>query len=434
MIIKNVCLLLEALSIVICLHRLYGEKFMLDITTVIFLSVDMIIMVTINIWDIPRIQTMIIYPIIILYCGVRFGFKVKKMAVNIIVSIVLVGALQLIVAFVICYLLRLHWVTDVELIIVGCVSLIIISVIIPKSKLKKISTFLQDSEMILKIVIGISIIMILCGLIFYKKIKVLELYQTILLFSSIGFVLILSAQIIKYKIRAKESEAELKIHKLYSESFQGLIDNIRLRQHEFDNHINAIYSQHFSCHTYEELVESQKSYCEHVMKENRFNKLLFQDNSVVRAFLYVKFVEIDKLGIEISYQLSIIKLDIGIPIYKLIEVLGNLINNAVEALMVDENRKKLHVTIMETDKFYLEVRNESAYITYDMLGKLFNKGYSKKGENRGLGLYNVKQICEEYELSINCENLDIDGNNWLAFKIQSQAFDVRKIGCDDIKK
>ena len=48
MIITNVCLLLEALSIVICLHHLYGEKFRLDIATVCYLSIDMISMAAVN--------------------------------------------------------------------------------------------------------------------------------------------------------------------------------------------------------------------------------------------------------------------------------------------------------------------------------------------------------------------------------------------------
>ncbi len=37
--ITNVCLLLEMLSIVLCLHRLYGEKFRFDIVTVSFVCV-----------------------------------------------------------------------------------------------------------------------------------------------------------------------------------------------------------------------------------------------------------------------------------------------------------------------------------------------------------------------------------------------------------
>ncbi len=79
MIVTNVCLLLEALSIVICLHHLYGEKFRLDIATVSFLSIDMIIMTAINYFGLPKTYTMVIYPVIILYCGVRFGFRIKSL-------------------------------------------------------------------------------------------------------------------------------------------------------------------------------------------------------------------------------------------------------------------------------------------------------------------------------------------------------------------
>ena len=78
MIIQNVCLLLEALSMVFCLYYLYGEKFKLDIVTISYLSIHMIIMATINYYEISNTYTMIIYPIIIVYCGVRFGFQAKR--------------------------------------------------------------------------------------------------------------------------------------------------------------------------------------------------------------------------------------------------------------------------------------------------------------------------------------------------------------------
>ena len=47
-ILTNVCLLLEALSVVICLHHLYGKKFRLDIATVGLLALNMILMQSIE--------------------------------------------------------------------------------------------------------------------------------------------------------------------------------------------------------------------------------------------------------------------------------------------------------------------------------------------------------------------------------------------------
>ena len=68
MIIKNICLLLEALSIIICLHNLYNEKIKLEIITVVFLSFDMIVMTAINFYGFSQtyMTTLAIYPIIAL--------------------------------------------------------------------------------------------------------------------------------------------------------------------------------------------------------------------------------------------------------------------------------------------------------------------------------------------------------------------------------
>lgn len=422
MIITNVCLLLEALSIVICLHHLYGEKFRLDIVTVSFLSINMIIMTSINYFELSRICTMIIYPIIIIYCGLRFGFKIKELVINILLCIIIVGGIQLVVSLPFYYFLNIHSFTEIKLLVVNCISFFALLIVVNKVKMKKILSILKNKEKMLQIAISLCMILVFVWLFSYKRFKLLELNQAVLLFASVAFIFVLAGQLSKYKVKAKEAETELKMHKLYSDSFQGLIENIRLRQHEFDNHINTIYSQHYIYHTYEELVEAQKGYCQIVEEDNRFNRLLVSGNSIIIGFLYGKFVEIDKLGIEISYKVNIKEVNIGVPLYKIVEILGDLINNAVEELRETKFGDKLYVCVEESNLFMIEIRNESPYIEHNRIEQFFTKGYSKKGENRGLGLYNVKQICNEYEFHVECENVDIEGINWLSFKIEKEPF------------
>ena len=418
MIIKNVCVLLEMLSITMCLSRLYGEKYRLDIATVSLLAIDMIIMQLVQSLSLPEMFTVLIYPIIIIYCGIRFGFKIKSILVNIILCIVIIGGLEMMAMLLFYFIRGTQDFASYELLLVNCMVFAIIFMILPILKVNKLSLFLQDKENIIAMTILTCLLVTLYIIISYKRVELMDLYNTFVLFICISFILILSRKMIKYKVKAAEVETELKMDKLYSESFQSLIDDIRLRQHEFDNHINTIYSQHFSCHTYEELVEVQKSYCEHIMGENRFNKLLAKDNSVLRGFLYGKFIEFDRMGINISYKVAIKDFKIGVPIYKIIEILSDLMNNAVEALSTYEKRNGLYISIVESDHFYLEVMNESPYISYDTIGHFFDKNYSKKGEGRGLGLYNVKRICEEYNLDICCDNVERNENNWLSFKVE----------------
>lgn len=420
MIIKNVCLLLEALSIVFCLHYLYGEKFRLDIATISFLSIGMIILTAINYLGLSKVYTMILYPIIIVYCGIRFGFQIKKMAMNIALCIMLMGLLQISIGLVLSYFLNTTNVGNLSVLITNCITVIISIFLLPLCNIKNILLQIRDKGKILMITVGICIIIVLSILIDYKKLGVLDAEPLIWLFVSVILMFILSGQLNKYKVKAKEIETELKMQKLYADSFKGMIDHMRLRQHEFNNHIGLLHSMHLKYHTYEELVEAQESYSNMVRKENPFYNLLKCGNSVIIGFLYGRFVEFDKAGIEITYQVSIQELEIGIPIHKIVEILGNLMNNAVEALLADGERKRLHVSVIENDGLYIEVRNESAYIPYKEIGNFFVKNYSRKGENRGLGLYNVKQICEEYGLDISCDNVDIDGSNWITFVIRKE--------------
>ncbi len=416
MIVTNVCLLLEALSIVICLHHLYGEKFRLDIATVSFLSIDMIIMTAINYFGLPKTYTMVIYPVIILYCGVRFGFRIKSLVINIVLCVILVGGVQMAGALIIYYLNGTQNFSDAELLLVNCVVFIIILTVLPFFNVKRVR-FSQDSGKIVVLVCCVCLSWISVWVLSYKNFKSLELHQEIMLFLSMLLVLLLAEQLSKYRVKAKEAEIELKMHQLYSESFRSLIDNIRLKQHEFDNHINVIYSLHYSCQSFEELVDSQKRYCNSITEDNRFSKLLTSDNVIISGFLYTRFTEIDKLGIEISYNVVLQNHYIGVPIYKIVEMLGDLINNAIEALETDNERNGLYVEIVESDKFFIEVRNECPYISYEILESFFDKGYSKKGENRGLGLYNVKLICEKYDLEIAPKWIELEGKGWLSFKI-----------------
>ena len=417
MIIQNVCLLLEALSIVFCLHYLYGEKFKLDIVTVSYLSIHMIVMTAINYFGLPNAYTMIMHLICIVYCGVRFGFRIKALVVNMILCIILVGVTQLIVVYTFSHLLSMTLIVDYQLLVINFVTAFIIIFLLPLCSIKRLIGYIKGKSEVLLVTVCTCVVVVLFLLIYYKNNYLVEIEPLVLLFVCIIFIFILSGQLNKYKVKAKEVETELKMQRLYADSFKGLIDNIRLRQHEFNNHISMMHSLHYKYKSYEELVGALESYGSSVIKENRFYKLLSCGNSVIIGFLYGRFVEFDKKGIEISYQVSVQELEIGVPCYKIVEILGNLMNNAVEALLADKQRKKLYVSVIENDRFYIEVRNESPYIPYKEIGAFFVKDYSEKGESRGLGLYNVKQICEEYGLEITCNNIEIDGENWISFEI-----------------
>lgn len=292
--IGRICLLLEALSIVICLHHLYGEKFRLEIKTIGFLAIDMIIMTAINYFNWPRIFTMIIYPILFIYCGLRFGFKIKKMIVNNILCIIIVGVFQIGASVLCYYIFRVELINDIKLIIVNGIVLVMVILLCNIVQLKRIFVYMQAKGKIIFITIILMVVITTVCLISFKGLYEMHVKQYIIMLLFVGFICILAAQIGKYKIHAKEIEIELKMHELYAESFKELIDNVRMRQHEFDNHLNTIYSMHLLSNSYEELVEMQRSQCKEIEKDNRYNKLLKNDNQIIRGFLYTNFLKAEK--------------------------------------------------------------------------------------------------------------------------------------------
>lgn len=142
--ITNICLLLEIFSIVFCLHYLYGEKVTLDIKTVSYLAIHMIILTTVNHYSLPQTYTLVTYPVIAAYCGIKFGFKIKPLVVNYILNIAITSSIQFIVLFIFYMIFRIQVIGTVGSLMVNGIAFIIVLAILPRCRLDKFSSFLQE--------------------------------------------------------------------------------------------------------------------------------------------------------------------------------------------------------------------------------------------------------------------------------------------------
>lgn len=417
MIIKNVCVLLEMFSIVFCLHYLYGRKFSLDMETVCLLAVDMLLMQIIETFGLPNTLSFCMYPVIAVYCKKKFDDGWKKIIINMGICLITIGIVQMLITYMFCYWRNEHFLSSYDCLLVSSLSFLLTIGIFAHIELRKLALFLSEKGDLLFWALGYCIVVMLIWLYGYRANKLFKVYQTLFLITSVFFVFMLIRKASEYKIKSREMEAEIKMHDIYMGAYEGLVEQIRLRQHEFNNHISAIYSQHYTCSSYEELVNAQKSYCRQIEKENRFHKMLSMKEPILIGFLYSRFLELDRQGIEVTYRLKLDRFREEMPDYKVIEILGELISNAADKLKEQGNRG-LYVEVLDTGELFMEVRNEGAAIGYGELVKLFEKGYSTKGESRGLGLYNIRKLCKEYGMTVSCENRDISGTNWVVFQIK----------------
>ena len=215
----------------------------------------------------------------------------------------------------------------------------------------------------------------------------------------------------------KHKAEELRTYQLYTKTFEDAVVAIRLRQHEFDNHINAIKCMHYTIQDTEKLFDEQDKYCDRILQENKYNRLLKLNVSpVLIGYLYSRFMTASTQNVNIEYEIQDINIE-HIAIYDLIEIIGILFDNAVEALE-EQSDKEVEVKLLEINKaFIISVANISVWKTNSEIERFFEYGYSTKGKEHGIGLYRANTLLKKYKASIQVENTAKNGMNYLCFKV-----------------
>ncbi len=415
--INKLSLIAEIMTTIIFLYGLYGEKFRIDYKEVILIATDLIIMECIDCGYLPHWASAVIFLIIMAYCIWRFGWNGKKLLVNSVLHIVFLGGLQMLCFFCVFSFMG-NGAEEVRSLLTNMMMLLICMFLSKTKKPEQISYYFQRNDIIIQIIL-ISVVGIVMLCMYGKKENNgLYLGGYVLIAGTVLIISVLAISWQSYKLKAKERDMELKAYKLYEESYKNLISDIRLKQHEFNNHINAVYSQHLTCKTYEGLVERQKMYCENILYDNRYEKLLRAGNSMLIGFLYGKFLEAERRNIHVEYEINCGELKTALPMHKLVELTGNLLNNAMDALE-GKSDKCMYISITEKSEYInIEVRNVYESLSVEQINQFFKKGYSSKGDNRGLGLYGLKKLGKEYGFEIICSNVMHENKNWISFCVQ----------------
>lgn len=408
----RVVYLLEVFATLACIHCIYGKKIKWDVKPIaLCLSLLVIYEVANNLQN-GGLYTLVAYIPIFIYCKRTFGTSILQTLVKIIWLIILLTAIEFL-----CLLFVLNLGlenVDVRNIISGSLVLVVSVLLLPRLHIHRTSIRGWVAKSLLGCAVFIMLMLILQGK-FANRVNI-SLYVIV-----VPIVLMLLYILVKWLNTQSEVEnmkQEVELINRMDKKYAELVEDIRVKQHGFKNHITAILSSHYTYNTYERLVEVQDEYCNRLMQESKYSNLLLINDKVLSGFLYEKFREIECDNIEVKYEIRSSIEKYAISTYHLIEILGILLDNATDAAKCAEKKTIVFVISSIGNKYMFIVRNISKHVAYTEIENWFNKEVSSKGENRGLGLYYVKKLCQELNCDIYCRNVEYDQNNWIEFSLE----------------
>lgn len=199
-----------------------------------------------------------------------------------------------------------------------------------------------------------------------------------------------------------------------------LVESMRANNHDFTNKLHVILGL-----IQMEMYDKATSYIENITMVQRasISKIMNSiDEPAIAALLIGKTARAAELNVKFTLRENshFSKSDMYIPTEVLITVIGNLIENAFESMnaktSTPESSNELLIGLFsKKDSILITVDDTGLGISEENKIRIFEKGFSTKGKNRGTGLYQVKTMVENLGGKINVESQENVGCSFFVY-------------------
>ncbi len=171
------------------------------------------------------------------------------------------------------------------------------------------------------------------------------------------------------------------------------MNTIRSQRHDFNLHLHAISGlissgEHAQCGEYVRKLVSDAA---------AINDIMPVADAVVGSMLYNMREQAHRKGSDITYDITYDMEDIVCNGFECNKIIGNLLQNAIDALTTAEDLVcGIHASIFKR-RGYTVITVENRFTgDKDSIAKAFDAGYSTKSEHDGIGLPMVLRTVEQY--------------------------------------
>lgn len=184
----------------------------------------------------------------------------------------------------------------------------------------------------------------------------------------------------------------------YTSNLEELYTDMRTFRHDYINILSSMIGYIESkdivgleSHFNEKILPLSKG-----MESNNFKIALLKNIKIpeIKGICSSKLIRAQELGIDVFIDIIEPIEKIKVDIIDLSRAVGILLDNAIEAAKECQN-PLIKMAIINKDKSVL-IAIINNFMGDVPIYKIYEKGFSTKGENRGLGLYSLKSITEKY--------------------------------------
>ena len=261
-------------------------------------------------------------------------------------------------------------------------------------KRKKIFDYLQPSlkvTVIINLILGISVIFINSYIISIYHFNFSTTVKVIMILSLLVYFVFSMYSILRTN-KLEQTAKDLETEKIYNKTLSILHDNIRCFKHDFNNIVQVI-GGYIDLNDMNGLNKYYQSLLKECKLNNNLNLLNPQtiNNPSIYSLLNNKYYQALQYGITMNFEIFSDLSTINFNIYEFTRILGILLDNAIEAAN-ETTEKIIEIQFKSDSKKQLFIIENSCADNNISTTKIFEKGYSTKKNNSGIGLWKVHNI------------------------------------------
>ncbi|RDU24637.1 sensor histidine kinase [Anaerosacchariphilus polymeriproducens] len=299
--------------------------------------------------------------------------------------------------------------------LIYCISIIIISAIFSyfvgkliRYYMRKLNTSIFRKEAWILILSHLSICALIYAfnIIWGQKVGYTDENTTfnsilfLLYFLSSTIILIITFRTYSEKSKLALKETEFKNLKEYTSNIETMYSNLRTFKHDYINVLSSLYGyieskDYNGLETYfnEKILPTKEQI---TVNNERLSQLGKIEIPALKGLLSSKFIYAYELGIQVFIDISEPIENISMDIVDLSRILGIFLDNAIEGSL-ETKLPQLNFSIIKTETSIAVIITNNFINHQISLTQINQISVSTKGSNRGLGLYNVKQILKTYK-------------------------------------